>query len=122
MGALRKQLDEGEARRLALRKQQEEEEMVQLQAHWQERLKKLEDAHAEEDTINKEKIEANIGIVNNLFKSAPNREVCRSGRQAVQDCYSSNPSKPLLCRDMVLEFSKCVRGARGDIVAQQTIG
>lgn len=103
-------------------RQEKEQEMMALQEQWQDRLAKLEEAHRRESTVKKEQIEASVGLVHNLFKPAPSREVCRSGRQAVQDCYSSNPSKPLLCRDMVLEFSKCVRESRGDVLAQQLQG
>lgn len=103
-------------------RQEKEQEMVALQEQWQDRLAKLEEAHRRESAVTKEQIEASVGLVHNLFKPAPSREVCRSGRQAVQDCYSSNPSKPLLCRDMVLEFSKCVRESRGGVLAQQQQG
>jgi len=103
-------------------RQEKEQEMLQLQEQWQQRLAKLEEAHRRESKVTKDQIEASVGMVHNLFKPAPNREVCRSGRQAVQDCYSSNPSKPLLCRDMVLEFSKCVRDSRSQVLAQQLQG
>jgi len=103
-------------------RQEKEQEMMALQEQWQDRLAKLEEAHRRESAVTKEQIGASVGLVHNLFKPAPSREVCRSGRQAVQDCYSSNPSKPLLCRDMVLEFSKCVRESRGGVLAQQQQG
>jgi len=97
-------------------RQEKEEEMAGLQSHYQARLESLEQQHRQEVAFNKEAIEAAAKQVEQLFTPAPVREVCRSGRQAVQDCYTANPSKPLLCREMVLEFSKCVSEARAEIL------
>ena len=41
-------------------------------------------------------------IMNNIFF------IFRESQLQVQSCYESNPSKPLVCRDKVLEFTNCV--------------
>jgi len=103
----------------ALRVRQEKEaEMSALQESWSNRLAKVEAAHRQEHSLSQQEIEASVAKVGTLFAPAPVREVCRSGRQAVQECYTANPSKPLLCRDMVLEFSKCVRDVRAELIQQ----
>ena len=42
--------------------------------------------------------------------------ICRESEQSVLSCYESNPGKPLLCRDKVLAFTKCVSEARAGLV------
>ena len=43
--------------------------------------------------------------------------IFRDSQLAVQQCYEANPSKPLMCRDLVTKFTSCVASARLDLVS-----
>lgn len=95
---------------------EKEEELKRLEEYWKDRLQKQEENHIANAKLTEEEILKSAKHVETLFTPASNREICRESRLAVQSCYSDNPSKPLLCRDKVLEFSSCVNKARLDLL------
>jgi len=99
---------------------EKEEELKRLEEYWKDRLQKQEENHIANAKLTEEEILKSAKHVETLFTPASNREICssitRDSRLAVQSCYSDNPSKPLLCRDKVLEFSSCVSKARLELL------
>jgi len=95
---------------------EKEQELKNVEEYWKDRLLRQEAAHAAQASLSDAEIAKNAKDIETLFKPAASRDICRDGRQAVQDCYSSNPKKTLICRDQVLEFSKCVRVAREQVL------
>merc|ERR1712218_371411 len=87
---------------------EKEEELKRLEEYWKDRLQKQEENHIANAKLTEEEIVKSAKHVETLFTPASSREICRDSRLAVQSCYSENPSKPLLCRDIVKEFSSCV--------------
>jgi len=96
---------------------EKEEELKRLEEYWKDRLQKQEENHIANAKLTEEEILKSAKHVETLFTPASNREICRDSRLAVQSCYSENPSKPLLCRDKVLEFSSCVSKARLELLS-----
>jgi len=96
---------------------EKEEELKRLEDYWKDRLRKQEEDHIANTKLTEEEILKNSKRVETLFTPASNREICRDSRLAVQSCYSENPSKPLLCRDKVLEFSNCVNKSRMELLS-----
>jgi len=95
---------------------EKEEELKRLEEYWKDRLQKQEENHIANAKLTEEEILKSAKHVQTLFTPASNREVCRDSRLAVQSCYSDNPSRPLLCREKVLEFSSCVSKSRLDLL------
>jgi len=95
---------------------EKEEELKRLEEYWKDRLQKQEENHIANSKLTEEEIMKSAKHVETLFTPASNREICRDSRLAVQSCYSDNPSKPLLCREKVLEFSSCVSKSRLDLL------
>merc|ERR1711874_897985 len=77
------------------------------------RAEKEEDPFLANSKLTEEEILKNAQYVQSLFKPAATGDFCGQSQSAVQSCYESNPSRPLYCRDKVLEFTACVAGARG---------
>jgi len=97
---------------------EKEEELMQLEAYWQERLASQETAHIEQAKLTEEEVARSARMVDTLFRpvSSHRKELCRDASDAVQSCYSSNSQQPLLCRDKVLQFSHCVHQARANLL------
>jgi len=96
---------------------EKEEELKRLEEYWKDRLQKQEENHIANAKLTEEEIVKSAKHVETLFTPASSREICRDSRLAVQSCYSENPSKPLLCRDIVKEFSSCVSKARLELIS-----
>jgi len=96
---------------------EKEEELKRLEEYWKDRLQKQEENHIANAKLTEEEILKSAKHVETLFTPASSREICRDSRLAVQSCYSENPSKPLLCRDIVKEFSSCVSKARLELIS-----
>jgi len=99
---------------------EKEEELKKLEEYWKDRLQKQEENHIANAKLTEEEILKSAKHVETLFKPASNRDICsstsRDSQLAVQSCYSENPSKPLLCREKVLEFSNCVSKSRLELL------
>lgn len=99
---------------------EKEEELKKLEDYWKDRLQKQEENHIANAKLTEEQILKSANHVETLFKPASSRDICsynsRDSRLAVQTCYSENPSKPLLCREKVLEFSNCVSKSRLELL------
>jgi len=89
-------------------KAEKEEEMKNLDDYWKDRLQKQEESFMTAAKLSEEEILKGAKYVNTLFKPANNKQICRDSQLQVQSCYESNPTKPLVCRDKVLEFTNCV--------------
>jgi len=96
---------------------EKEEELKRLEDYWKDRLQKQEENHIANAKLTEEEIIKSAKHVETLFTPASSREICRDSRLAVQSCYSENPSKPLLCRDKIKEFSSCVSKARLELIS-----
>lgn len=96
---------------------EKEEELKRLEDYWKDRLQKQEENHIANAKLTEEEINKSAKHVETLFTPASSREICRDSRLAVQSCYSENPSKPLLCRDKIKEFSSCVSKARLELIS-----
>jgi len=96
---------------------EKEEELKRLEEYWKDRLQKQEENHIANAKLTEEEILKSAKHVETLFTPASNREICRESRLAVQTCYSENPSKPLLCRDKIKEFSSCVSKSRLELIS-----
>jgi len=96
---------------------EKEEELKRLEEYWKDRLQKQEENHIANAKLTEEEILKSAKHVETLFTPASSREICRDSRLAVQSCYSENPSKPLLCRDKIKEFSSCVSKARLELIS-----
>jgi len=96
---------------------EKEEELKRLEEYWKDRLQKQEENHIANAKLTEEEIVKSAKHVETLFTPASSREICRDSRLAVQSCYSENPSKPLLCRDKIKEFSSCVSKARFELIS-----
>jgi len=96
---------------------EKEEELKRLEEYWKDRLQKQEENHIANAKLTEEEIVKSAKHVETLFTPASSREICRDSRLAVQSCYSENPSKPLLCRDKIKEFSSCVSKARLELIS-----
>jgi len=92
---------------------EKEEEMKTLDDYWKDRIQKQEDTFLANSKLTEEEILKNAQYVKSLFKPAATGDFYRQSQSAVQSCYESNPSRPLYCRDKVLEFTACVAGAKG---------
>lgn len=97
-------------------KAEKEEEMKTQDDYWRERLQKQEESFIANAKLTEGEIIKNAKYVETLFKPAVNKEICRESQQSVLSCYESNPGKPLLCREQVLAFTKCVSEARSGLV------
>jgi len=95
---------------------EKEEEIKKLEDYWKNRLQKQEESYIANSKLTEQEILKSVKHVESLFTPASNRDVCRESRIAVQSCYSENPTKPLLCRDKVLEFSNCVSKSRLELL------
>jgi len=89
-------------------KAEKEEEMKNLDDYWKDRLQKQEESFMTAAKLSEEEILKGAKYVDTLFKPAANKQFCRESQLQVQSCYESNPTKPLLCREKVLEFTNCV--------------
>jgi len=98
-------------------KAEKEEEMKTLDDYWKDRLQKQEESFMTNAKLTEEEIIKSAKHVGTLFKPNVNKEICRESQLAVQSCYEANPSKPLLCRDKVLEFTNCVAAARLEMLS-----
>merc|ERR1719384_1629782 len=98
-------------------KAEKEEEMKTLDDYWKDRLQKQEESFMANAKLTEEEIIKSANYVGTLFKPNVNKEICRESQLAVQSCYEANPSKPLLCRDKVLEFTNCVAAARLEMLS-----
>jgi len=98
-------------------KAEKEEEMKTLEDYWKDRLQKQEESFMANAKLTEEEIIKSAKHVGTLFKPTVNKEICRESQLAVQSCYEANPSKPLLCRDKVLEFTNCVAAARLEMLS-----
>jgi len=98
-------------------KAEKEEEMKTLEDYWKDRLQKQEESFMANAKLTEEEIIKSAKHVGTLFKPNVNKEICRESQLAVQSCYEANPSKPLLCRDKVLEFTNCVAAARLEMLS-----
>jgi len=98
---------------------EKEQELLQLESYWKERLAQQEAAHTAQAKLSEGEVARSARLVKGLFMpAATGREVlCSEASSAVQDCYSSHPGQPLVCRDKVLQFSQCVKQARAAILA-----
>lgn len=97
-------------------KAEKEEEMKTQDDYWRDRLQKQEESFITNAKLTEGEIIKNAKYVETLFKPAVNKEICRESEQSVLSCYESNPGKPLLCREKVLAFTKCVSEARAGLV------
>lgn len=97
-------------------KAEKEEEMKTQDDYWRDRLQKQEESFIANGKLTEGEIIKNAKYVETLFKPAVNKEICRESQQSVLSCYQSNPGKPLLCRDQVLAFTKCVSEVRSGLV------
>jgi len=99
---------------------EKEEELVNLETYWRERLSKQESEHIAQAKLSEEEVARSARLVEGLFTpAAPTGEkICRDASDAVQSCYSSHPQQPLLCRDKVLQFSQCVHQARNNLLTK----
>jgi len=97
-------------------KAEKEEEMKTQDDYWRDRLQKQEESFITNAKLTEGEVIKNAKYVETLFKPAVNKEICRESEQSVLSCYESNPGKPLLCRDKVLAFTKCVSEARAGLV------
>jgi len=97
-------------------KAEKEEEMKTQDDYWRDRLQKQEESFITNAKLTEGEIIKNAKYVETLFKPAVNKAICRESEQSVLSCYESNPGKPLLCRDKVLAFTKCVSEARAGLV------
>jgi len=95
---------------------EKEEELKKLEDYWKERLQRQEEAHVAQAKLTESEIAARASQIQSLFKPATTRDLCRDGRDAVKECYTANPGSTLLCREKVLEFSKCVNKARESVL------
>jgi len=93
-------------------KAEKEEEMKNLDDYWKERLQKQEETFIANAKLTEEEILRNAKYVQTLFKPAATGQFCRESQSAVESCYESHPSRPLNCRDKVIEFSACVAGVK----------
>lgn len=93
---------------------EKEEELTKLEQYWRERLASQEAEHVAQAKLTAQCMGESARLVEGLFVPAAGgkTDTCRDASNAVQSCYSSNPSKPLLCREAVLQFSQCVHSAR----------
>jgi len=98
-------------------KAEKEEEMKTLEDYWKDRLQKQEESFMANAKLTEEEIIKSAKHVGTLFKPTVNKQICRESQLAVQSCYEANPSKPLLCRDKVLEFTNCVAAARLEMLS-----
>jgi len=98
-------------------KAEKEEEMKTLDDYWKDRLQKQEESFMTNAKLTEEEIIKSAKHVGTLFKPTVNKQICRESQLAVQSCYEANPSKPLLCRDKVLEFTNCVAAARLEMLS-----
>jgi len=98
-------------------KAEKEEEMKTLEDYWKDRLQKQEESFMANAKLTEEEIIKSAKHVGTLFKPNVNKEICRESQLAVQSCYEANPSKPLICRDKVLEFTNCVAAARLEMLS-----
>jgi len=89
-------------------KAEKEEEIKNLDDYWKDRLQKQEESFTIASKLSEDEILKGAKYVDTLFKPANNKQICRESQLQVQSCYESNPSKPLVCRDKVLEFTNCV--------------
>jgi len=89
-------------------KAEKEEEIKNLDDYWKDRLQKQEESFTTASKLSEDEILKGAKYVDTLFKPANNKQICRESQLQVQSCYESNPSKPLVCRDKVLEFTNCV--------------
>jgi len=104
----------------ALRVRTEKEaELSALETYWKDRLGAMEQEHVDRQKLTEKEISASVKLVGGLFKPAAPAatEICREASDAVQSCYSSNASQPLLCREQVAHFSQCVQEARSKLLA-----
>jgi len=102
---------------------EKEQELLQLETYWRERLAEQEAAHVAQAKLSEGEVARSARLVEGLFMpAATGRETLCSApysesSAAVQECYSSHPGQPLVCRDKVLQFSQCVKQARASILA-----
>lgn len=98
---------------------EKEQELLQLESYWRERLAGQEAAHVSQTRLSEGEVARSARLVEGLFMpAASDREkLCSEASAAVQGCYSSHPGQPLVCRDTVLQFSQCVHQARATILA-----
>jgi len=98
---------------------EKEQELLQLETYWRERLAEQEAAHVAQAKLSEGEVARSARLVEGLFMpAATGREtLCSESSAAVQKCYSSHPGHPLVCRDKVLQFSQCVKQARASILA-----
>jgi len=99
---------------------EKEEELVNLENYWRERLSKQESEHIAQAKLTEEEVARSARLVEGLFipASSAGEKICRDASDAVQACYSSHPQQPLLCRDKVLQFSQCVHQARTNLLTK----
>jgi len=93
-------------------KAEKEEEMKTQDDYWKDRLQKQEESFIANANLTEAEIAKNAKYVETLFKPAVSSEVCRDRQLSVQACYAAHPSQPLVCREQVLQFSRCVSAAR----------
>jgi len=91
---------------------EKEEELGALEQYWKERLGAQEEEHVLRQRLTDTQVAAAAAKVAELFRPAAGGLPCRESSGEVEQCYSSHPSQPLLCREKVLHFSQCVVDAR----------
>lgn len=93
-------------------RQEKEEEMKALEDYWKDRLQKQQAEHVNINKLTEEEVGKGVKSVEKLFTPAGNQQICRDERESVQNCYQTNSSQSLRCRDSVTGFMKCVTSAR----------
>jgi len=91
---------------------EKEEELGALEQYWKERLAAQEEEHVARQRLTDTQVAAAAARVADLFRPAAGGLPCRESSGEVEQCYSSHPAQPLLCREKVLHFSQCVVDAR----------
>jgi len=98
---------------------EKEQELLQLETYWKERLAQQEAAHVAQAKLSEGEVARSARLVEGLFMPAATGKelLCSEASAAVQECYTTHPGQPLVCRDKVLQFSQCVKQARASILA-----
>nr|ACO12444.1 Coiled-coil-helix-coiled-coil-helix domain-containing protein 3, mitochondrial precursor [Lepeophtheirus salmonis] len=93
-------------------KEVKEEELRELEAHYQKRLNDLRDEHDRIANLTDEHFQESLKKIQSLFKAPLKGPVCPDVRQKVINCYENNAERPLVCAESVKTFRNCVRDSR----------
>lgn len=93
-------------------KAEKEKEMAEAETYWRKRFVQQEQEHTALTHLQTNHLKVTAEKLSKMFATEKCPPICLEEREAVLQCYKSNPNRTLMCSDVVKNFSRCVHSAR----------